>query len=315
MFYYSDSDFAPIKGTVVIAHLINSDENEHCLYVTLPEYNNSRGIVQKAELPKKVKKQRETLNNMKHQNKGAIVCVVSEKPKFDKTNNSLELIELSVKGIDKIFEPKILARQKNMERIIKLIKFISIEFNLPFDQLIDELRSNIVTPLLINEIPTIDDIDDYDNMYNNFLRQPQDLLTNLKIDTDVHTDIHKNVMIVLKTMIKEVNASSSLDFQIKIWKCSDDMNIICVMRKLFEFIKSKYDKIDLRYIGSPKYQIHLHAIDPNVINDVYQSINESIIEWLRSNNVTGYDLQFDIQSKEVKNGDITINYPFKIELS
>lgn len=313
MFYYRDH--LPIKGTIVVAQLIHDEENDNCLYVTLPEFNNSRGIIQKAELPKKVKKQKETLNNLKHQHGGTIICTVSETTKINQTTNFLELVELSIRGVDKKYESKILTRQRNMERIIKLIKYISIQFNLPYESLIHEIQNNIILPLVMDDVTAIDnsnggDINDYSDTYSNFLRSPQTLLTEININSD--SDNYDNILATLKTLIKETNATSSLDFEVKIWKSNNNPNIIQTLRALFDSIKSKFNNIDLRYIGAPTYQINIRAIDPNAIDEFYRVVNQHIIDWFANNGVTGYDLQFDITQKKVKHGDVTIHYP-KIE--
>lgn len=314
MFYYRD--ILPVKGTIVVAQLILSEENENCLYVTLPEYNNSRGIVHKSELPKKVNKLKQTLSDMKNQNNGTIVCIISDTAKMDTTNNSLELIELSYNGVDKTYKPNIVARQRNLERIIKIVKFISVRFNLSFASLMHELQNNIVMPLIIDDISTIDDINDYTNEYSNFLRFPQKLLDEIKISEHLTEENHnQNILTTLKGMIKETNAQASLDFDIKIWKSNNNANIVQILREIFEFIKSKFDNIELRYIGAPTYQIILNKIEPDVIDQVYTNINQSLIEWLNNNNVVGYDLTFDTTQKKVKLGDVTINFPFKIDLT
>ena len=312
MFYYRDR--IPAKGTIVVAQLINIEENESCLYVTLPEYNNSRGTIQKAELPKKVKKQKETLKNLKHQHGGMIICTISETASIDLNKNLHGIVELSIRGVDKKFEPQILIRQRNMERIIKLVKFISMEFKLPYESLIFELQNNIVLPLTMDDITTTDDddtsdknINDYNDVYSNFLRNPQHLL--IEVGIDPNSDIHKNIITTLKTMIKETNVTSSLDFNIKIWKSNNDANIIQTLRDMFEFVKSQHDNIEFRYIGAPTYQININVINSNLIDQFYQSINQSIINWLIDKNVMGYDLQFDIAQKKVKYGDVTIHYP------
>lgn len=312
MFYYREN--LPAKGTIVVAQLIPSEENDSCLYVTLPEYNNTRGIIQKSELPKKVKKLRETLNDMKHRHNGALICVASGPTKHD---SGFDLVELSIRGIDKKHEPKILTRQRNMERIIKLTKFISTNFNLPCESLMFELQNCVVLPLMIDDIVAMDDtndynIDDYNEKYFNFLKHPQNLLTEIKIDPE--SENCKNILMTLKTMIKETNATSTLDFDVKIWKSDGDSNIINVIRSLFEFIKSTYNNVELRYIGSPTYQINFNSIDPNAIDHVYGLIKQSIINWLINNNVVGYDLQFDVTQIKVKYGDITIHYPEPREL-
>src|SRR6185503_11964292 len=95
MFYYDK--LVPTIGTIVVASVSLDVENENCIYVTLPEYNNSRGIIYKRELPKRVKLQKKLIAEMKQA--GHVVCTILSTPKL--TNNStLELVELSIKGVD-----------------------------------------------------------------------------------------------------------------------------------------------------------------------------------------------------------------------
>src|SRR5438445_5108086 len=107
MFYYSKK--LPITGTIVVA-LVSDEDNDSCIYVTLPEYNNCRGVVYKRELPKKVKQQKDIITKMKHA--GHTVCVVSAVPKCT-SDGDPELIELSIKGVDPKYHQDIVTRFKN----------------------------------------------------------------------------------------------------------------------------------------------------------------------------------------------------------
>src|SRR5438477_9672739 len=111
MFYYREK--IPVAGTIVVVMITEEKENETCVYVILPEYNNSVGIIYKSELPKRLKAQRKTIAEMKQA--GQIVCVVSNTPKLTQDGN-LELVELSVKGVDQKWHTDVITRYKNIEK-------------------------------------------------------------------------------------------------------------------------------------------------------------------------------------------------------
>lgn len=301
MYFYTDR--YPEQGTIVIANMKVGDKSDNCMYVTLPEYNNVDGILYRNELPKRLKLQKKAIADMKQV--GQIVCVV--------TNTSVEsnLIELSIKGVDIKYHDLIISRYRNIEKIIKIMKYISITFKIPYYDLVKTLQESILIPL--DSINEDNSVDNYDTLYSSCLR---DIEAFLKFVPLVNDDLNLRIQVVdsLKGMIKETNASSSMMFDLFVWK-GTDKNSVTILQDLFGFIKTKYaDKtVEVRYIGAPKYQITIRSIELDKVDETYQDIMLNISEWMTNNNVTCYDLQFDISQKEIIRGDITITFPFHID--
>lgn len=348
MLFYREK--LPKIGTIVVAQIIPDEENENCFYVILPEYNNYRGIIYKTHLPKRLKIYKKTINDMKQA--GLIVCCVSNSPNFD-CNMEAELIELSVKcyrkkkNDDDVHIQKshkknkdddsndehytnIVTRYKNIEKIIKIVKFISIRYHLDYEQLISKFHDTILVPLLeINE----DGVNNYNELYNEYLRNIDNLLNLMQLNNECdnkfdnefdesnefdektkdNIDIRSDVKKELSALIKETEASSTLEFDILIWN-TNEKDAIFILRDVFGYMKNKFPNTEYRYIGSPKYQICIQSIEYEKIDDIYKKIEKSVIKWFKDHNISTYSLKFAQNTKEIKRGDISITFPFKIEI-
>lgn len=314
MFFYGQQ--IPTKGTLVIANMKVDDKNDNCMYVTLPEYGNSEGILYRNELPKRLKLQKKAIADMKQA--GQIVCVVTNSitdNTHDNTHDNTpdsKLIELSIKGVDAKYHELIIARYRNIEKILKIMKFISIKFEIPFYELVKELQQFVIVPL--HDIDEDNGIDNFEILYESCLR---DINSFLKFVPLVN-DIKEQVVETLHPLIRETNASSSIMFDIFVWKGdSTGRNAVTILQSLFSDIKTKFtDKtVDIRYIGAPRYQICICSVALNDIDDIYTDIKTSMIDWMTDNNITCYDLQFDMSLKEVIHGDVTITFPFHIDMN
>lgn len=313
MFFYLEK--VPLTGTIVVANIADDEENDTCMYCTLPEYNNARGILYKSQLPKRVKDQRKAIIDMKQA--GQIVCVVSITPKIE-SDGQIELIELSIKGVDAKHHPNIIARQKNIKKILKIVKFVSLKYDYDFDDLVEHLQTHKITPLMeIDETPDDDEadsktlgVDPYTELYLNYLRNHNTLLEQICIKDEDFDKISKE----MSNMIKETNASMTLDFDLFVWKAQNDA--IFVMRDMFNHVQKTYmdQGIDFRYLGAPTYQLIFSQIDINTVNTTLQSVKDTMNSFMIKNMVTGYDLRFEISKKNVKRGEITIHYDNEPEL-
>lgn len=304
MYFYEDK--IPEQGTIVIANMKVGDKNDNCIYVTLPEYNNVDGTLYRNELPKRLKLQKKAIADMKQA--GQIVCIVTN------TDSSTNLIELSIKGVDAKYHDLILTRYRNIDKILKIIKFISITQKIPYYDLVEKLQESVIVPL--TEIDENKGIDNYEALYFSCLR---DIASFLKFVPLVHEDdeIRKRVIEILNTMIRETNASSSLMFDIFVWKNdSTGRNAVTILQSLFGHVKKEFaDKtVDIRYIGAPRYQINIRSVALDDIDIIYENIKNSMTDWMTINNITCYELQFDISQKEVVHGDVAITFPFHIEM-
>jgi translation initiation factor 2 alpha subunit (eIF-2alpha) len=422
MFHYNEK--IPKKGTVVVAEMIPEPDNEHCIYVTLPEYKNYRAIIYKAELPKRIKIQKKIITDMKRA--GVIVCTVSNSPKFLSVKSSSRevisqeaisqevisqevisqevisqkvisqevisqevisqeaisqevisqeaisqeaisqkvisqeaisqeaisqevisqgtispetkslgsvpanhdngldpgLIELSIKGVAEKHHANILARNKNIKKFLKIIRFVSQAFDLNYNQLVANFHNTIIKPII--EIDEMTGVDDYNDIYCDHLRNHDKLLQLMGIpvpgisgaqDSGTRAPDYDLVHRTLNNMIKKTNASASLEFDLAVWKTADDQDAIYLLREIFDQLQNDCKDIDLRYVGAPKYQINIQDIEFSKIDELYQRIKNMLISMLKNKNVTGYDLKFDPSKKTVKHGEISISFPFKIMIN
>jgi len=310
MFFYKTK--LPLIGTIVVANM--TDEiNDNCIYVTLPEYNNFSGIIFRREFPKKAHQQKKLLSDMKRA--GHIVCSVTSSPTFGSDGHP-DLIELSIKGADPKYHPDIITRQKNIEKLLKIVKFVSIHFKYNFEDLVQTLHNNEITPLMgtdVNSVENAEGINNYTELYQNYLKNYTDLLRIMKID-EFDKENFDNVSQILGSMIKETNAAVTLDLDLFIWKAERDA--VFVLRDVFNHMTQTYteQQINLRYLGAPSYQLNFFQINISNVDDTLQSVKDSIIDLVTKQGVTGFDLKFDLDKKNIKCGDISISFPYKIDM-
>lgn len=302
MFYYRNH--IPEKGTIVIAKLALDDESEHCFYAHLPEYNNITAIIQKSELPKRKRTRKRILAKLRRL--GSVPCIVSTNPKIN-NNNQPDLIEISMRGVDKTFTDDIFSRYRNIEKILRIVKFISFDFNLDYDKIINTFHEKDIAPLCdINEEKGVDTCAD---MYNGYLMNKNKLIKMLNVEEITGQKIRDK----LNVMINEVKSSSTLDFELAVWK-SKNKDAIFVIRDLFKYLAASIPGVEIRYVGAPTYQISLPEIKSQMVDPMYLKIKELIKIWMTDNEVFGYGLNFDSVNKEIKQGEISISFPYKVDM-
>lgn len=328
MFFYEDK--IPERRTIVIANTKIDDKNDNCMYVTLPEYGNVEGILYRNELPKRLKQQKKAIADMKHA--GQIVCIVTSDSNtstgypaqrascttscadYLQSANTINtnLIELSIRGVDTKYHELILTRYRNIEKILKIMKFISITFKIPYYDLVNTIQKSIITPL--KEIDENNSVDNYELLYNSCLRDITSFLKFVPLVNN-NNELREQVITSLNPLIRETNASSSLMFDVFVWKGdSAGRNAVTILQSLFSDIKTNFKNVDIRYIGAPRYQISLRSVAIESIDNIYSDIKTSMINFMTTNNVTCYDLQFDSSQKEVVHGNVTITFPSHIEM-
>lgn len=309
MFYYTDR--FPKKGTIVIAQIDKEKEIKHCVYVVLPEYNNITGIIYQNELPKRYKQQKKAISDMRQS--GHIVCVVTSDPNLNADNNA-EIVELSIKGVDAKYHSNILARNKNIERLLKILTFVSIKFNLQLEAIARNFRKKIIRPLFTDtiDIDENDGVDNYDELYKKLLCEINTLVNFMAIEDQA---VQEDVLNTLKGLIKKTNASTSLPFDLFIWKGNSN-DAVYILRNLFSHLVTEFKDrtVEIRYIGAPRYQIYIKNIALEEIDKAYSDIENITIKWINENGVDGYDLRFDKLQKEIVYGDVSITFPFQINL-
>lgn len=302
MYYYRDH--IPSEGEIVIAKLQPEKESEHCLYAILPEYAGATAIIQKSELPKRTRTRKKILSRLRQA--GTVPCIVSVKPIIE-ADGSPGLIELSMRGVDKDHTDTIVNRYRNIKRLLKIVKFVSIEFKLDFYEIADGLYDEIVTPLV--DIDEEKGVSDFMNTYHGFLMDHQSFADSLNINEIQAESVTER----LDELINEVESSSSLDFDLAVWK-SENKDAIFAIRDMFEHVRTVHPTIELGYVGAPTYRIALPSIKAKLIDQTYVQIKETITQWMKDNGVTGYGLNFDPSTKEIRQGDVSISFPYEINM-
>jgi translation initiation factor 2 alpha subunit (eIF-2alpha) len=292
MFFYHSH--IPDINSIVIAVLQPEKENENCFYVKLPEFNNIEGIINKKEFSRKIKRRNKSFSLLRKEK--MFPCIIS--------SNNDEFIELSIRDVDEKHKKTIVTRFLNVNKILKLFKFISVEYKLDYYDTVDELYSNIITQLYDEDLRE-EKIDDYSNTYTDFLLNKHKITELINVDEKLQDNISNK----LNTLIKEGISSSTLNFDISVWKAEKDA--IFVMRDLFTEIKRRQSNIDIRYIGAPTYQITLKSKISDM-DATYTGTYNMIQEWMEYNNVSGYGIKFDVTNKEIKMGEVSISYPYKV---
>lgn len=290
MFFYNDEK--PPVNSVAIAELILEEENDLCLYVTLPEYNNLRGIIPKSELARKKRYLHKNIKELKK--KKIFPCLVS--------SISGDMADLTVKHLTKDITQGVMARHANLIRILKIICFISKEFKIDLSELMENYVYDHIEPISEN----ISDVDDLSKMYGEILTDPKNLVDRLGLD---NPEQNKTITDKLVSMVKYGDSDSSLDFQINVWQGE---NSVQILRDVFTLLKEQnyIEKID--YMGSPNYTMHIKGQDNDDCELKYTEIKNLIKSYLKENEIKRYNLVLDIKSFNIKRGDITISFPYEV---
>lgn len=312
MYYYLEK--IPKKDSIVIGIIKHDQETENNLYVELPEFNNIMGIIPKSEFPVKKKAYLKALKNTKA--KELLTCKVMHEPKLDDTGTP-RLIDLSIKNVDEKYNQSIINRYRNAEKIIKLIKYISKEFNLNFSDIIKDtkIQATILIPFILSEQLNEDDdtINDLKAVYEHYLEYCDEFVNMMNIEDERKVKIINN----LKQIITEIDTYSDIIFDLSIWN-SNNRDPVYSLRDLFTYILNldihKDKNIQIRYIGAPSYQliISLNQREIKNIDNKYTSIFNEMHKYIVQQNIVGYDIKYNLSNKKIKNGEISISYPYKI---
>lgn len=313
MFYYGCKHKLPTKGMITVAIIDRSNTGENCVYVTLPEFNNFRGIFYSSELPTRVKFHKKAAKEMNQAE--YVVCTATNDTKF-RSGGHPNLIELSIKGIEHKYHGKIIDRFKNIDKILKMVKFISIQTKTSYDDISKNLMVDKIKPINIDDFDP-SNLDDFTETYNAYLRNPKSLLDTMDLESDQVDELLE----IFKTRIRENNASSTLDVDIATWSIDKKgQDAVYVIRDLFKHVINETkefkecNSVDIRYIGAPKYRLCISEVGIDSIDSIYKKIESTMIDYLKENEIKGYDLKMDINSKIIHHGSVSIAYPFEINM-
>lgn len=310
MYYYLEK--IPKKDSIVIGIIKHDQETENNLYVELPEFNNIMGIIPKSEFPVKKKTYLKALKNTRA--KELLTCKVMYTPKLDDMG-APRLIDLSIKNVDEKYYQSIINRYRNVEKIIKMIKYISKEFSLDFSDIIKDtkIQENILIPFILSEQLNEDEdtINDLKAVYEHYLENCDEFVNMMNINDEQKIKIINN----LKNLITEIDTYSDIIFDVSIWN-SNNRDPVYFLRDLFTQILNldNYRAIQIRYIGAPSYQLIISSNQRDIknIDNKYTLIFDEMHKYMMQQNIIGYDIKYDLSNKKIKNGEISISYPYKI---
>lgn len=306
MYYYCNK--LPEVDTLVVAELDNDMETEYALYVSLPEYNNIQGVISKSLLSKKIKYRNRTLKKLK--NEKLIVCYVQSDIE-NNSDGSVRPVELSFKNIENDTKHKILDRYKYVRQIIRLVKFISNDFKIDYDTLIHNFHNTVLKSITQKGIESIDSEDS--GMIDTLEEYYYDLLRDNGTLADVLN--RENIMEIktrLKAIITEQLPVAEINFKYSVWS-TNDKETIHVMRSMYTELTRLYKNIKIQYMGAPQYKLILSSVPYDDIDTTLGKIKNNVNKICENLGANGYIIDFDMNNKIIKKGDVSISYPYNVD--
>jgi translation initiation factor 2 alpha subunit (eIF-2alpha) len=341
MFYYSSN--MPIEGQIVIGYLVPDKEEENCLYVRVPEYNNIEGIIPKSNLPKKKRNFKKILAQMKKDK--IIPCLVKSEPRKD-SNNQLWPLDLTLRNIEREKKQLIIDRFNNITRILRVFKFISEETKISFEELSLGLHKQFVTELEVDNLAdnladnSDDDNSDDDNSDNsNNLESKSDSDKSSQCLTDL-SDLHQKIIgnhdflietiraeynltndeeiLIRKTMSNNTvakNSDCNIFFEFRVDDAKDPLNPVEVLQSTFVNIFDAIPNISIQYRGAPNYVATVQDVLPHDLENTISKLSQVFEDYLSElDPKPKYHLQFSREQSIAKEPIYTFSFPREVKM-
>jgi translation initiation factor 2 alpha subunit (eIF-2alpha) len=329
MFYYS-SDM-PIEGQIVIGHLVLDKEEENCLYVRVPEYNNIEGIIPKSNLPKKKRNFKRILAQMKRDK--IIPCLVKSEPRKD-SNNQLWPLDLTLRNIEREKKQLIIDRFNNITRILRVFKFLSEETKISFEKLSSGLRKQYVTELEVDNLADNSDDENSDdeesksdyNKSSQGLTDLSDLYQKIIGNYDFLVEIIKTgynltndqELLIRKTMTDNTvakNSDCNIFFEFRVDDAKDPLNPVEVLQSTFVNVFNKIPDISIQYRGAPNYVATVQDVLPDDVEDNISKLSKVFEDYLSElDPKPKYHLQFSLEKSIAKEPIYTFSFPREVKM-
>jgi translation initiation factor 2 alpha subunit (eIF-2alpha) len=310
LFYSSDK---PLEGQVLVGNILLEKEEETCIYVKIPEYDNIEGLISKSYLPKKKRVYNKVLAQMRRDKK--ILCVVKSKPEVD-TDGKLWPLDLMLVTIDDTLKEKLTDRYENIIRILKLVKFLSEDTDTNISHMMrglyDEVKEIFITDF--SDEDKIGSISDLSNFYNKLISDNKYLINILDGDKDLTEDSKNKISSVMRDSVVVKKEDCVLPFVFRI-NNARDANSIDILNKSFDHFMSEFPTISVYYKGAPLYSMSIPDTDEVDIVEKVENIKKCFSDHIRDNYQScSYDLSFDLDKAEIKKPIYTMTYNRLISL-
>lgn len=310
LFYSSDK---PVEGQVLVGNILLEKEEETCIYVKIPEYNNIEGLISKSYLPKKKRVYNKVLAQMRRDKK--ILCVVKSKPEVD-TDGKLWPLDLMLVTLDDKVKENIINRYENIIRILKLVKFLSEEAETDISHMLRGLHNDI-TEIFVTDFSDEDKIiaiTDLSDFYNKLISDTTYLINIVDGDKDLTEDSKNKISSVMQNSVVVKKEDCILSFVFRI-NNAKDANSIDILNNSFAHFMSEFPMISVHYKGAPLYSMSIPDTDEVDILGKVENIKKCFTNHIRDNYDTcSYDLSFDLDKSEIKKPIYTMTFSRLVNL-
>ena len=327
MYYYSSHSNIPVVGQVLVGQILLEKEEETCIYVRIPEYNNIEGIIPKSNLPKKRRIYAKVLAQMKKDKQ--IPCVVKFEPRVD-ADSKLWPLDLSILTADDLIKHTIVGRFENMSRILKLFKFLAEETNTPFTYAVQglaDLMPELSADDLMDKDQTV--LSDLSDLYIKLISDVTYLLSVMRFDvrvsddvppdtqSDTQSDAPSFVRSVMSSCItvKKSDCTICFDFRINSGGQSNSTDPVKILRDTFTHVMYQHPTMSIQYKGAPSYAAIMPDVSIDDLPSKIDSIQKCFTDYLEAEyRDCKFDLLFDITKAEAKKPQYFMTYPREITI-
>lgn len=319
MYYYLSQSHSnsniPLVGQVLVGQILLEKEEETCIYVRIPEYNNIEGIIPKSNLPKKRRIYAKVLAQMKKDKQ--IPCVVKFEPRVD-ADGRLWPLDLSILTVDDLTKHTIVGRFENMSRILKLFKFLAEETNTPFScavQGLADLMPELSSDDLMDKDQTA--LSDLSDLYIKLISDVTYLLSVMRVDDQASDDVPSIVRSVMASCVavKKSDCTICFDFRINYGGQSNSADPVEILRKTFTHVMYQHPTMSIQYKGAPSYAAIIPDVSIDDLPSKINSIQKCFTDYLEAEyHDCKFDLLFDITKAEAKKPQYFMTYPREITI-
>jgi translation initiation factor 2 alpha subunit (eIF-2alpha) len=323
-------------GQVVLGYLINEKEEENCLYVRIPEYDNIEGMIPKSNLPKKRRTFKRVLAKMR---KDIIVpCVLKTKPRFNDDGTPWPL-DLTLRRIDRDSKQVFIDRFENIGRILKVHKFVSEEVGTDFRNLSAGLWSEEIIELFADRI--IDDKKDSDsdsdsndsddadsdsdseqsdspqvlsdlaNLYQMIVGDHDYMIQMIRRSMDLDADLETQIRRVMTEYTHAKKSDCSIQFEFRVDDAEDPVD---VLQQVFTKVLDQNPDIVIHYKGAPNYVTVKPNVSPDELEGEIESLRETFESIIQECANCSYHLKFSLQNSEAKTPTYSFSFPRLIDI-
>ena len=335
MFYYSSN--SPKVGQVVLGYLMNDKEEENCIYVRIPEYDNVEGMIPKSNLPKKRRTFKKVLAKMRKE--GVIPCVVKSKPRFN-VDGTPWTLDLTLRRIDRNAKQVFIDRVDNIARILKVMKFLSEETTVGLGELCTGLWSGYIGELFADRIvygtedndesdeessdsgsdesdtdsdnsDSPQQLTDLSDLYQRVAGNPDFVIDTIKAGTTLESETESAILDILNSYSNAKKSDCTINFEFRIDDAEDPVE---VLQDVFSKVIEDQPDLTIHYKGAPMYSAIKPDVSPAELEGRIDELRQTFETALSTHSNCNYHLKFSLQDSEAKEPTYSFSFPRMIEL-